>query len=66
MATATETKTSPENITLFHLCFFAIILTRSTSRETANYPGTKLVGAAYKLREKMKNPPSCAYVLQKT
>ena len=28
--TATATKTSPENITLFHLCYFAIISTRST------------------------------------
>ena len=37
--TATATKTSPENITLFHLCYFAIISTRSTSRETANYSG---------------------------
>ena len=53
--TATATKTSPENITLFHLCYFAIISTRSTSTETANYPGTKLVGVASKLRKKKKN-----------
>ena len=52
------TKASPENITLFHLRYFAVILTRSTSTETANYPGTKLVGVAYKLRKKMKNSPS--------
>ena len=33
--TATPTKTSLDNITLFHLCYFAIISTRSTSTETA-------------------------------
>ena len=32
----------------------------------ANYPGTKLVGVAYKLRKKMKKSPSCVHVLQKT
>ena len=48
--TATATKTSPENISLFHLCCFATISTRSTYRETANYPATKLVGVALKLR----------------
>ena len=32
----------------------------------ANYPGTKLVGVAYKLRKKMKNSPSCVHVLHKT
>ena len=32
----------------------------------ANYPGTKLVGLAYKFRKKMKNPPSCVHVLHKT
>ena len=32
----------------------------------ANYPGTKLVGVAYKLRKKMKNLPSCVHVLHKT
>ena len=65
-ATATATETSPENITLFHLCYFAIISTRSTYRETANYQGTKLVGVAFKLRKKMKHSPSCAHVLHKT
>ena len=64
--TVTATKTSPENITLFHLCFFAIISTSSYYGETANYPGTKLVGVAFKLRKKMKTSPSCAHVLQKT
>ena len=53
--TKTTTKTSPGNITLFHLYYFAIILTRLTSTEMANYPGTKLVGVAFKLRKKMKN-----------
>ena len=66
MTTATATKTSPESITLFHLRYFAIILTHSTSRETANYRGTKLVGVAFKLRKKMKNLTSCVHVLQKT
>ena len=31
----------------------------------ANYPGTKLVGVAYKLRKKMKNSPSCVHNLHK-
>ena len=63
---ATETKKSPENITLFHLCYFAIISTRSTFTKTANYQGTKLVGVAYKIRKKMKNSPSSVDVLHKT
>ena len=32
----------------------------------ANYPGTKLVGVAYKLRKKMKNTPLYVLVLHKT
>ena len=32
----------------------------------ANYPGTKLVGVAYKLRKKMKNSSSSVDVLHKT
>ena len=51
--TAATTKTSPENISLFHLCYFAIISTRSTFTKMANYPGTKLVGVAYKVRKKI-------------
>ena len=43
----TPTKTSPENISSFHLYYFATISTRSASTETANYPGTKLVGVAF-------------------
>ena len=47
-----------ENVTrkniFIHLCFFAIISTRSTFTKMANYPGTKLEGMAYKLRKKMK------------
>ena len=31
-----------------------------------NYPGTKLVGVAYKLRKNMKTSPSCVHVLHKT
>ena len=65
-ATATATKTSPEKISLFHLCYFAIISTRSTFTIIANYPGTKLVRVAYKLRKKMKNSPSCVHVVHKT
>ena len=58
--TVTPTKTSLENITLFHFCYFTVILTRSTSTQTTNYPGTKLVGVAFKLRKRMKNAPSCS------
>ena len=50
-------KTSPENISLFHLWYFAIISTRSTFTKMANYPGTKLIGVAYKLRKKMRDEP---------
>ena len=57
MATATPTKTSLENI---------FILSRLTFTETVNYPGTKLVGVAFKLRKRMKNSPSCVHVLHKT
>ena len=64
--TATATKTSPENITLFHYCLFSIISTRSTSTEMVNYPGTTFVGVAFKLPNKMKNSPSCVHVLHKT
>ena len=32
----------------------------------ANYPVTKLVGVAYKLRKKMKNSPSSVDILYKT
>ena len=39
-----------EIITLFHFGYFTIISTRLTSTETANYPGAKLVGVAFKLR----------------
>ena len=44
-------KTSPGNITF---------------TKVANYPGTKLVGMAYKLRKKMKISPSCVHVLHKS
>ena len=55
-----------ETLSLFHLCYFAIISTRSIFTKTTNFPGTKLVGVAYKLRKKMKNLPSCVHVLHKT
>ena len=51
-------------ISLFHLCYFTIISTHSTFAKMASYPGTKLVGVAYKSRKKMKN--SMSYVLHKT
>ena len=35
-------------------------------KKMANYPETKLVGVAYKLRKKIKNSPSCVHVLHKT
>ena len=61
----TATKTSLENITSFHLCFFAVISTHPTCTKTANYPGTKL-GVAFKLRKRRKNSPSYAHVFHKT
>ena len=36
------------------------------SAEMENYPGTKLVGVAYKLRKKRKNSASSVDVLHKT
>ena len=66
MTTATAMKTSHEKISLFHLCYFAIISTRLTFTKMAKYLGTKLVGVAYKLKKKMKNSPSCVHVLHKT
>ena len=64
--TATATKMLPENKSLFHLCYFVIISTCSTFTKMANYPGTKLVGVAYKLRKEMKNSPLFIPVLHKT
>ena len=65
MMTATPTKTSLENITLFHLCYFTIVSTRS-SQFYRNYSGTKLVGVTVKLRKRTKNLPSGIDVLHKT
>ena len=59
-------KTSLETITLYHLCYFAIISTHSTSTETVKFPGTKFVGVAFELKERMQNLPSCVHVLHKT
>ena len=36
------------------MCYFASISTRLTSTETANYPGTELVGVAFKLIKRKK------------
>ena len=60
-----ENVTLKSDITLFHLCYFAIISTHSTCKKTANYPGTKLIGVAFELRKRMKNSPSCAHILHK-
>ena len=51
------------NADLKHLCYFAIISICSTFTETANYPGTKLLGVAFKLRKRMENSPPCVHVL---
>ena len=67
--TATQTKKALKKIILFLLCYFAIISTRSTCSKTANYPQTKLVGVAFKLREKKANPRIWSFhviVLQRT
>ena len=64
--TATSTKTLLENITSFHLCYFAIISTPPTCTKTANYPGTKLVGVSFELRKIMKNSPSFVHVLHRS
>ena len=66
-ATATSTKTSLENITIFlfvHLRDY--FNSGSTCLKTSNCPKTKLVGVASKLRKRMKIHPSCAHVLHKT
>ena len=63
----TPTKTSLENNYYFTSCvLLRHYLTRSTSTETANYPGTKLVGVVFKLRKRMKNSPWCVCILHKT
>ena len=41
-------------------------LAQLLKKSVANYPGTKLVGVAYKLRKKIKNSPSCVHILHKT
>ena len=64
--TATATKTSLKNVTSRNFYCFAIIPIRSTHTMWAKYPGTKLVGMAFKQGRKMKISPSCAHVLQKT
>ena len=60
-----STKTSPENKNLFHLCYFPIILTRSTFTTNGELSRNQ-VGVAHKLRKKKKNSPSSFYVLHKT
>ena len=60
------TKTSLEKVTSRFFCYFAIIPIRSTCTTWAKYPGTKLIGVAFKLGRRMKNSPSCAHILHKT
>ena len=61
-------KTLPENIIyLYFICATSqLFQLAQLLQKMANYPGTKLVGVAYKLRKKMKNSLSCVHVLQKT
>ena len=66
MMTAMAMKMLPNNISLFHLCYFMIISTRSTFTKMVNYPETKLVGVVYELRKKMKNSPSFVHFLHMT
>ena len=52
---------------LYFICATSrLFSTRSAFTKMANYPGTKLVGVAYKLRKKMINSPSCVHVLHRT
>ena len=61
------TKNSLENISSrLYLYYFAIIPIRSTCTMWPNYPVTEQVGTAFKLRQKIKNLPSCAHGLHKT
>ena len=64
--TATPTKTSLPNIISRYLYCFAIIPIRPTCTMWPNYPATEQVRTAVKLRQRMKNTPSCAHVLHKT
>ena len=44
----------------------AMISTHPTCTKTANFPGIKLARAAFELRKRLKNSPSCAHVLHRT
>ena len=61
---ATATKTPLENITSRYFNYFAIIPIRSTCTMWPINPAEK-VGAALKLRQRMKTLSSFAHVLQK-
>ena len=60
-----------ENVTRKYI-FLSFVLLRdyfnslNFYKNGEHYPGTKLVGVAFKLRKKMKNSPSCVHVLHKT
>ena len=54
-------------IYLYFICATSrFITTRSTFTESANYPGTKLVGVMFNLRKRVKNLPPCVHLLRKT
>ena len=63
--TATPTKTSLENLTLFQLWYFAMTSPSSIYIETTNCPGTKLIGVVFKLRKRNTNSRLCVDVLYK-
>ena len=46
--------------------FYFIFVLQTQSTKTVNYPGTKLVEVAFKLRKRMRNSPSCVHVLHNT
>ena len=64
--TATQMKTSLENISLCCLYYFVIITICSTCIMWLNYPVTEQMGTVFKLSQRMKNLPSRAHVLHKT
>ena len=67
MTTATPTKTSPENITSFHLYYSVIISTRSTSNRKGELPRNQTGRSGVPVeKNKMKNSPSFTHVLNKT
>ena len=58
--------TSLENISSRYLYYFVIVAICSTCTMWPSYPVTEQRGTAFKLRQRMKNLPSCDHVLHKT